>query len=439
MRAAGATVVGKAVRALTRARGGGSAFPGLVVERLHPTYLADVLGPLPLGVVVVSGTNGKTTTTRMLVALLRAHGLRVVSNPTGSNFTRGVISSLLPETDARGRLAADIAVLELDEAHALKFAEVIAPTHTLLLNVARDQLDRFAEIDHTATLLARLGAATTGTVVLNRDDSYVNRVRHDVRPGATIGWFGLDRTLAARLGELQEQDVRAGTADTGPLPPLGPADVRLVAVDDRSFRICSGPEEDPGPDVGPVTLQQRGLAAMINATAATAMARRVLGDRFDPAIAAIALAAVVPPFGRGEVVDIDGTPLELVLVKNPAGFNVALSTYGGTPAATMIAINDDYADGRDVSWLWDVSFEALRGPGVDLTSGVRAWDMALRLDYDDVAVTAVVPELVPALEQFIARHPGRPMRLFCTYTAMMALRKHLVATRGLATFGEEGQ
>jgi UDP-N-acetylmuramyl tripeptide synthase len=178
---------------------------------------------------------------------------------------------------------------------------------------------------------------------------------------------------------------------------------------------------------------------MINATAATAMARRVLGERFDPATAASALAAVVPPFGRGEVVDIDGTPLELVLVKNPAGFTVALSTYGGTPAATMIAINDDYADGRDVSWLWDVSFESLRDTGVEITSGIRAWDMALRLDYDDVAVTTVLPDLVPALEEFIARHPGRPMRLFCTYTAMMALRRHLVATRGLATFGEEGQ
>ena len=111
-------------------------------------------------------------------------------------------------------------------------------------------------------------------------------------------------------------------------------------------------------------LQQRGLAAMINATAATTTARALLGPAFDASVAASALAAVTPPFGRGEVVLVDGQPLGLVLVKNPAGFTVALSTYGSTPVATMVAINDNYADGRDVSWLYDVSFESLRERGV---------------------------------------------------------------------------
>src|SRR5699024_10684273 len=130
-----------------------------------------------------------------------------------------------------------------------------------------------------------------------------------------------------------------------------------------------------------------------NATAATAAARAVLGEQFDTDRAASALAAVTPPFGRGEVIDIDGAPLELVLVKNPAGFTVALGTYGSDPAATMIAINDNYADGRDVSWLYDVSFESLRGTGVALTRGVRAWDMALRLQYDEVSVDQIEPDL----------------------------------------------
>src|SRR5450756_2617348 len=166
------------------------------------------LADLPRGVVVVTGTNGKTTTTKMLVAILRAHGLTVFTNPTGSNFTRGVISSMLAEIPLSGRLKADIAVLELDEAHALKFAAAVRPTYSLLLNVARDQLDRFAEIDHTARLLAALAERTTTSVVLNIDDSYVSRIAGRVRDGVTVTYFGVDPSIADRLPELQEADVR---------------------------------------------------------------------------------------------------------------------------------------------------------------------------------------------------------------------------------------
>jgi UDP-N-acetylmuramyl tripeptide synthase len=137
------------------------------------------------------------------------------------------------------------------------------------------------------------------------------------------------------------------------------------------------------------------------------------------------------------VIDVDGAPLELVLVKNPAGFTVALGTYGASPVATMIAINDDYADGRDVSWLYDVSFASLQPTGVALTSGVRAYDMALRLQYDDVATAAVEPDLEVALNRFLADHRGQPARIFCTYTAMMALRRMLAARYGLAEIGAD--
>ncbi len=434
LRPALAVAAGKAARLVTRARGGGSAFPGLIAERIDPGVLAHALARVTGGIVVVSGTNGKTTTTKMLVALLRAHGREVFTNPTGSNFTRGVLSSLLGEVGLNGRLRADLAVVELDEAHALRFAAAVPPTHALLLNVARDQLDRFAEIDHTARLLAQLGEAVTSGVVLNRDDAFVARIAGDLGPGVAVRYFGVDDSIADRLPELQEQDVRFGD-DFAP-PPAGADDVLLRPADDRSFEILLGPS---GRDVvGPLALKQRGLAAMINATAATGMARLILGDTFDPGTAAAALAAVTAPFGRGEVIDADGAPLELVLVKNPAGFTVALGTYGGAPVATMIAINDDYADGRDVSWLYDVSFESLRERGVELTSGIRAYDMALRLDYDDVPVAAVEPDLAVALERFLADHRGEPARIFCTYTAMMALRKQLAARFNLPAFGEEG-
>jgi UDP-N-acetylmuramyl tripeptide synthase len=430
LRTRAAIVVGKAARAAARLRGGGSAWPGLVVETVDRRFLTTMLSGLPGGVVVVSGTNGKTTTTKMLVALLRAHGVRVFTNPTGSNYTRGVISSMLGEVPLSGRLDADMAVVELDEAHALRFAEVVTPTHALLLNVARDQLDRFAEIDATAKLLTRLAEQTSTAVVLNRDDSFVARIRPAIPDGVEVRYFAIDPEVIDDLPPLHEADVRFD--DGGALAPLGAEDGILRPVTERDFTISFGETK-----IGPVSLRQRGLAAMINATAATSMARMLLAERFDPVTTEHALADLSPAFGRGEVIDADGQPLELVLVKNPAGFTVALGTYGASPVATMIAINDNYADGQDVSWLYDVSFASLRERGVALTSGVRGYDMALRLQYDDVPVGAVEPDLEAALDRFLADHPNEPRRIFCTYTAMMALRRLLQARYGLADFGEE--
>ena len=422
--------VGKAARAAARLRGGGSALPGLVVERLDPGFLTRMLADLPGGVVVVSGTNGKTTTTKMLVAVLRAHGRRVFTNPTGSNFTRGVISSMLGVLPASGRLDADTAVLELDEAHALRFADAVPPTHALLLNVARDQLDRFAEIDATAALLRRLAEQVRTAVVLNHDDSFVARIRPSIPAGVQVRWFGIDPTLVDGLPSLYEADVRD---DAGVEPePLSSGDAMLRPRLPDAFTVSFG----DGVDLGPVTLAQPGLAAMINATAAVAMARVLLGDRFDIRKTEQALRELEPAFGRGEVIDADGAPLELVLVKNPAAFTVALGTYGDRPVATMVAINDNDADGEDVSWLYDVSFASLRAGGVALTSGQRAYDMALRLQYDDVPVTAVEPDLEAGLDRFLEELPGRPRRIFCTYTAMMELRRLLQTRYGLANFGE---
>jgi len=431
LRTTAAVVAGKAARAAARVRGGGgSAMPGLVVERLDPDFLAHALSRVTGGIVVVTGTNGKTTTTKMLAAVMRAHGKRVFTNPTGSNFTRGVISSMLGELPLSGRLEADVAVLELDEWHALQFAKVVRPTHALLLNVARDQLDRFAEIDTTARLLASLAAETTTGVVLNRDDSFVARIRPQLADGMAVHYFGIDPEVADGLPPLHEADVRFDDDFAAPHPT--PADGLLHPHDERSFSMGFGEDS-----LGPVELKQRGLAAMINATAATTTARMLLGDAFAEGSALEALRTVTPPFGRGEVIDADGHPLELVLVKNPAGFTVALGTYGAEPVTTMIAINDDYADGQDVSWLYDVSFESLRRQGVALTTGVRGYDMALRLDYDDVRVEGIIPDLEEALETLLTAYPHQPRRIFCTYTAMMRLRRLLAARYGLANFGEE--
>ena len=520
--------LGRAARLAARLRGGGSggtALPGLVMEKTDPGFLRRTLDQLPLGVVVVSGTNGKTTTTKMVVELLTAQGLKVLTNRTGSNFVRGVLASLLTEVDAVGRLDADVAVLELDEAHAVRFVRRVRPRAALLLNVMRDQLDRFGEIDYTASLLHKVAAATTDVVVVNADDPRLSGPAFFEGVRARTAAFGAGSGLRSLF--VSDDDLRIGAAAPGEAPAPGgdaadddaagagggadaavdapaeasggsPADGAPApgGAPDSDAPAGSAPASDgegaaagagapgdgapagaarPAPRVVLESLQDRGAVVRVdgtdhevsfaipgvhnqlNACAALALALEVLGERADVEKLLAALAHVRAAFGRGEVLTLDGRDVELSLVKNPAGFRMGLLTAEQAvrargPETVMIAINDEYADGRDMSWLWDVDFTCLRGEGVAVVTGVRAWDMALRLRYDEVPVGTVEPDLGRALT-LLRRAPGagadagpdapgagtaapgtsagagsapaRPMRVFTTYTAMLALRARL--------------
>ena len=417
--------LGKLVRRISRLRGGGSALPGLVVEKIDPGFMRRTLSTLPIGVAVVSGTNGKTTTTKMVVELLESQGLKVFTNRTGSNFTRGVAAALLGEVDWRGRLSADVAVLELDEAHAVHFVNQVPPRYSLLLNVLRDQLDRFGEIDKTAQLLQHIASKTTETVVLNREDPRVARIAETLT-GPEVLYFGLDDSLLSTFPN--DDEMRAAPGSPVPPAPARPhADVvlRRVGADDADF-------EYDGVTVTTAMLL-RGVYNIFNAAAALTLARAIAvrdGGQGKTAMAddeglLKALSRVAPAFGRGESLVVDGLPLDLVLVKNPSGFRLGLKSFPAAGYATMIAINDNYADGRDMSWLWDVEFDTLREGGVDGLTGSRAYDMALRLQYDDVAIGAVDTEIAPALAAFIRDATDKPKRIFCTYTAMLAIRREL--------------
>ena len=490
--------VGKAVRAAARLHGGGTAFPGKVVEKLDPGFMARTLGQLPYGVVLVSGTNGKTTTTRIIASALESLGLRVFTNPTGSNFTRGVVSALLDRVGMDGRLDADIAVLELDEAYAVHFVRRVKPRYTLLLNVMRDQLDRFGEIDNTARLLGKAAAATTGTLVLNREDPRVAALASVAPRGTAIRYFGLDESLrrffpsddsmhcelasdggaeaasgskqvgeaagsagsAAASGDVAEVDAATAAADSA--ADQLPADVTLMAVDGNSatFRM-----DDSEYDA---TLRLEGVYNLFNAAAAMTVVRAVMDDVNEKKLAVsaaaqrsgrgygiqggaiqdgnihddersatgrseddaarrliAAISEVTPAFGRGETIQVNGTAVELILVKNPMGFRLALTSFPAEGHGTMIVINDQYADGRDMSWLWDVDFASLRATGVDMVSGVRATDMALRLAYDGVEARSIDEDIDRAVKRFLAGNPNQPKHIYCTYTAMLAVRKRV--------------
>ncbi|WP_311473740.1 MurT ligase domain-containing protein [uncultured Actinomyces sp.] len=546
--------LGRAARLAARLRGGGSggtALPGLVMEKTDPGFLRRTLDQLPLGVVVVSGTNGKTTTTKMVVELLTAQGLKVLTNRTGSNFVRGVLASLLTEVDAVGRLNHDVAVLELDEAHAVRFVRRVRPRAALLLNVMRDQLDRFGEIDYTASLLHKVAVATTDAVVVNADDPRLSGPAFFKGVRARTAAFGAGSGLRSLF--VSDDDLRTGSAAPAETPADGAADETAAGGADMTgggapadgaattggapadgaattggaptaaaetpdapaapptadAPAADAPAADapapvatpracPAPRVVLESLQGRGAVVRVdgtdhevsfaipgvhnqlNACAALALALEVLGEKADVDSLLAALARVRAAFGRGEVLTLDGRDVELSLVKNPAGFRMGLLTAEQAVAArgaetVMIAINDEYADGRDMSWLWDVDFTCLRGEGVAVVTGVRAWDMALRLRYDEVPIGVVEPDLGKALA-LLRRAPdvvtgagadksaganagageeaaaadgadkdagasagadkdaaaetgtapsNRPMRVFTTYTAMLALRARL--------------
>ena len=425
MRSRLTVALGRTARLAARVRGGGSggtAFPGLVMERTDPGFLERTLSRLPRGVIVVSGTNGKTTTTKMVVQLLREQGLKVFTNRTGSNFVRGVLAALLTEVDAAGNLDADIAVLELDEAHAVHFVAQVRPRACLLLNVMRDQLDRFGEIDYTASLLHSIAKATSDVVVLNGDDPRLAAPAFLEDVTARVVSFGAGEDLRSLF--LSDDDLRTGLAsprDRGEGP--GPR-VTLEAINGQraTVRVDGASHE--------VDFAIPGVHNLLNACAALGAVLEVLGEDADLPGLLATLGTVQAAFGRGEVLTLDGRPVQLSLVKNPAGFRMGLLSAAAQAQAgevVVVAINDEYADGRDMSWLWDVDFAALRTNGVAVVTGVRAWDMALRLRYDDVEVTDVEPDLrkAVALMRRAATDADRPMRIFTTYTAMLALRSIL--------------
>ena len=415
-------VLGKAVfwglRTLKRT---GSALPGLVVEKTNRRFLASMLAQLPQGVIVVSGTNGKTTTTKLITALLESQGLRVLTNPTGSNFVRGTISAVIDKATWNAKLPYDIAVFEQDEAHAVHFARAVKPRGVLLLNIMRDQMDRFGEIDTTLQLLQALAASATEFVVLNANDERVSRI--EIHTPVQKLWYAHSEDLQPdflsddQLYHAESADYMLG----------GKPSVELTGYDDASVsvRIDGVPHR--------YQFQLAGGHNALNLTAALTVLGQVVPEP-DATGLATAILTVEPAFGRGETIQLDsGSTVTLQLVKNPGGFTQALRMLELKPYATVgVAINDDYPDGRDVSWLWDVDFSALQKGYQVYCSGDRAADMTNRLRYDEVAVRTTEPDLAIFKTDFSQPTAARSSDtiIFCTYTAMLKLRELYLGAQG---------
>ena len=304
-------IIGKSVQAISRLRGGGgSALPGLVIERINPKFIKQILSKLPLGVVVISGTNGKTTTTKIISELFEKQGLKVFTNNTGSNFVRGVISAILQNIKITGKFDYDIAVLELDEAHAVKFTEVAPIDYSLLLNVQRDQLDRFGEIDYTASLLQKVADATRKTVVLNREDPRVGKIK-----AKNIKYYGLSNSLIKKFPSDDDLIVTSNTKSSNKN-----ADVIFERLEGQRATYSIDKKDYT------ITLKLKGIYNAYNVAGALALCHTVMPDakvqRFVDDISTIESA-----FGRGESFTINGKEVEIILVKNPSAFQLSIASF----------------------------------------------------------------------------------------------------------------
>jgi len=444
----GAAVIARAAGRLSRRAGrGGTSLPGKVLLRLQPDAIARLSARLPQGSAVLSATNGKTTTAAMVAAILERRGTRLVHNRAGANMAGGVATALL---DARGD--GDLGLFEVDEFWLAGVTDQLRPRALLLANLFRDQLDRYGELETIADRWAGVvdAAAKRGTrLVLNADDPLVADLGRDV-PADQITYFGVeDRSLAlpglqhaadskhcrrcgapyvydaVLLGHLGHYHCPTGDA-TRPAPAVSARDVTLNGVRDAAFTLVTPDGERR------VALPLPGLYNVYNAIAAAALAG-VLGAPLDDVAAG--LEAVAPAFGRAETVRLGARPMTLLLIKNPAGANEVLRTLllEDGEHDLFAVLNDNTADGRDVSWIWDADFELLAGRVRRATcSGTRAEELAVRLKYAGVPAGRihVEPELERGLDAAAASGDG-PLYALPTYTAMLALRS-VLAHRGVA-------
>jgi lipid II isoglutaminyl synthase (glutamine-hydrolysing) len=422
--------------------GGGTTLPGRVLLRVAPDAISRLSGRLEAGSIVISATNGKTTSAKMLAGMLEPE-VAVCHNRAGANLASGIASALLAAPGAR------LGLFEVDEAALPAVAQSLKARVLVLGNLFRDQLDRYGELE----LVGQKWAALTGglepdrVVVRNGDDPLVAMLPTGSARTITFGIadpaIGLaelphaaDSKWCARCGgRLGYATVFLGHLGDWECPSCGArrpaldvsaADVRLLGLDASEFELRTplGAARVRLPVPGLYNVENAlAAAAAACALGSVALERIVTGlERFDPA------------FGRFERMRIGGRDAVLLLVKNPAGANEAIRTLAqdSSPKRMLIALNDRVADGRDVSWIWDVDFERLV-PWLEavVTTGTRAAEMALRLKYAGAPAAAIRIDTDPEAALDLALESGDgPVYLIATYTAMLALRA-LLAARGV--------
>jgi UDP-N-acetylmuramyl tripeptide synthase len=465
----GATLTAKlalarGVGSLSRLRGGGAtSAPGKVLMRLEPDAIGALGARLSRGSVLISATNGKTTTASMTAGILREAGIELVHNQAGANMAGGIATTLLGAARPHGAIAGELGLFEVDELWLASLAGQLHPRAILLGNLFRDQLDRYGELETIAESWEGVLREGERRLVLNADDPLVADLGRG-HPGAL--YFGLEDDTLALPGMAHAADAKhcrncgapyvfdavylghlghyhcPSCGRRRPTPTVSASNVELQGVRSARFLLHT-----PSGDAE-ISLSLPGLYNVYNALAAAALAT-ALDVPLETITAGLSSARAA--FGRAETLILAVPPskpggprekreLGIMLIKNPAGANEVLRTLALEPGEHDLlgVLNDQIADGRDVSWIWDADFELLAGRIRLITcSGSRAADLAARLKYAGIEPSRIhlQEDLATALSEAAADRPGQapaPLYALPTYTAMLALRELLVA-RGEAS------
>lgn len=368
--------------------GGGSALPGLIVSKFAPGLLAATLNRFPKGLVVITGSAGKSTTTKMVVSILRAHGLEVFTNPSTANIAQGFFSTIVEQSKFNGRISGDVAVLEMDEGHAAEITRTISPEFVTVLNVLDDQLDRFVDPSSVREKLLTVASRATQGLILNVDDQnivWINQ-RIALQSKAKRHFIGIAQQVKENLPHgLGYSNTYLDLMET----PKTEANVTELIGRNCSLSI-------DGASIS-ITLPSRGIHFALDALAAIKTAKAFLQSSFNLDLAVDTLNQMPPVFARGEMVEIEGQNVEFILVQNPTSFQLNIDSLPSSPERLMIAIGRDV---HDPSWLWTVDYSKIKS--VDVVSGFNAAEMALCLGYNGIEPKEVTDDLSSAFDQFLA-------------------------------------
>lgn len=389
--------------------------PGRVVIAIAPRFLERAVSRLPLGLVFVSGSNGKSTTTNMLTGILREHGLTVFTNPSGGNLPQGIASAMLASVPLDGFVRADVGVIEVDEAYGVALADRLKPSAALLLNVQIDQLNRFFEPDRVVGMLNKIAAVASRLLVVNANDDNLRKIAaRSTATDKTVSAFGVsDALIAASPHGLANVEEFSSTVDADPMPNT------RVLVQSLSGRRATLAIDGSPLDIA---LPARGLHNAVDAAGAVATALELLGDRFSSASAARAFETLRTVYGRGETLTVDGEDIEIIMMKNPPSLQLNLDYIGEQPEQVFMSVDEGTPD---PSWIYDIDFSSIAH--VQVISGTKAWQLATRLGYAGIPVDSVKPDLKAALTAFLALPRPRIglKTMIVNYEQMMLIRKQL--------------
>ena len=415
---------------------GGTTFPGRVALKLDSNILAKASKGYK--VVLVTGTNGKTTTTSMIYNIIKEKGYSVITNNTGANLYPGIVTTFVENYKFFNKDENKYAIIEVDEANLKYITKYITPEIITVTNLFRDQLDRYGEVYTTLTkILEGITLVPESKLVLNGDESLLGKL--DVKNELIFYGF------KTPINENKTIDVNAdskfckfcktpysynfvtynhlgdyyctGCGYTHPSIKYGVDEILELTAESSTVKF--GDTE--------IYLGQSGVYNIYNALCAYSIAKEL---DVDNSTIKKSLESQSSSFGRQEIINIDDKEVKIILVKNPAGYNQALDTLclNKDSFSCAFLLNDNYADGRDVSWIWDVNFENLKDADLDevYVSGLRAFDMAVRLKTAGIASSKlVIEEDYENLTAKIRNGKNKKLYILATYTAMINYRKYL--------------